>query len=473
MLSDTKSEAEMYHSFVSLQLSYPKREPSTLYSLPPLNPGTAQVESLTGYIARLAEVHCVHSGILMERIIAPAIEKKYSSADLHKIYTYTGALNGTGVMATDIITALEQLTKQRELSRLTFLRWSCLLPSRHLLHHHRVWCPVCYQEWKRHNYLLYEPLVWTLKLIQVCRVHHVPLQQKCPHCYRLNLSLSWRSRPGYCSRCQKWLGAAESSSSHHLPFSETDLNWHIWTARNLEELLASEELAIDIPGALESIADRLTEGNLAALARRLQMPKNTVWLWSKGKNKPSLQALLAICYRLGVRLMDFLTNSVTEIPSRQSLPTRLHSSADGHGGTHLNLSEDSATATRKNPTFDSDRVQQALLKVLQAQEEPPPSLEEVARRICCDRRTVYRHFPKLCQQVSARYTRYQQIQYYEAVKQCCQEVEQTVATLHQQGAYPTEKLVSQYLSHPGYLRYQRVKTVFQQTKERLYIADSP
>src|ERR1017187_8404506 len=37
--------------------SIPKR--SRLYSLEPMNVGTAEVESLTGYVARLAEAHCV------------------------------------------------------------------------------------------------------------------------------------------------------------------------------------------------------------------------------------------------------------------------------------------------------------------------------------------------------------------------------------------------------------------------------
>ena len=35
----------------------PKR--SRLYSLEPMNVGTAEVESLTGYVARIAEAHCV------------------------------------------------------------------------------------------------------------------------------------------------------------------------------------------------------------------------------------------------------------------------------------------------------------------------------------------------------------------------------------------------------------------------------
>lgn len=40
---------------------------SRLYSLPPQGIGTAFVESLIGYIARLAEAHSVHTGTLVVR----------------------------------------------------------------------------------------------------------------------------------------------------------------------------------------------------------------------------------------------------------------------------------------------------------------------------------------------------------------------------------------------------------------------
>jgi hypothetical protein len=37
---------------------------SRLYPLEPIGVGTPLVESLTGYIARLAEAHCVSTGVL-------------------------------------------------------------------------------------------------------------------------------------------------------------------------------------------------------------------------------------------------------------------------------------------------------------------------------------------------------------------------------------------------------------------------
>lgn len=464
----------MYNLYPSLNLSYTHQEYSYLYSVSPLFINTGLVESLTGYIARLAETHCVYSGILTERIIAPVIKKKYSSANLHKIYQYTGALNGTGLMANDIILALEKLTKQKNLASLTFNKWAEILPTRYLLHHYRTWCPLCYQEWKQQNHLIYEPLIWTLKLVKVCPIHNIPLQQKCPHCHQANFILSWKSRPGYCSRCEQWLGYSQSKSSTHLFLDingetnlasdgrmsnlldincSSDLDWHIWVARNIQNLLSStlDTSLINLSNSLTQIAEQLTDGNIAALARYLKMPKNTVWLWCKGRNKPSLEALLMISYRLKINLVDLLANKKSYSVSLKVplVPYPI------------------VSTSRKAPTFDASYAHQELTKVLNNSESPPLSLEEVAKQISCDRRTLYRHFPELCRQISSRYLSYRQICYQQSVSQCCQEVEQAVITLYQQGAYPTEDLVSQLISHPGYFRYKRVRKVFQEAKERL------
>ena len=76
---------------------------SRLYRLEPYGIGTPWVESLTGYITRLAEAHCVSTGILYAKEIAPVVGKG-------NIFTFrltgtagypTHAINGLGVTAAD------------------------------------------------------------------------------------------------------------------------------------------------------------------------------------------------------------------------------------------------------------------------------------------------------------------------------------------------------------------------------------
>lgn len=442
----------MQNSYPSLNLSYTSQKSSYLYSLSPLYVGTAKVESLTGYITRLSEAHCVYPGILLERILAPIIQKKCGSATLHKIYNYTGTLNGTGVMASDLITAIEKLTEQENLSKLTLMQWSDILPSRYLLHRYRTWCPFCYENWYQQKHPIYEPLIWTLKLIKICPIHQIPLQNKCHHCHKNNFLLSWKSRSGYCSCCQKWLGYSQLNLINQ-SFSSNTLDWHIWVAKNLEDLLSLnlDLFVINISRSLNKIADEFTEGNIAALSRLLQMPKNTVWLWCKGKNKPSLESLLILCYRLKINLVDLLTERTFCLSKDKTLP----------------MSSAIISVPRKQPTFDALKVQWELLEIINSQEIPPPSLEEVARQISADSRTIYEHFPELCHQISSRYLNYQNIRHGEKINQCCQEIEQAIRSLMGKGIYPTEKRIYPLLSHPGYIRYKEVRQFFKDTRKLL------
>jgi len=96
---------------------------SRLYRLEPYGIGTPWVESLTGYITRLAEAHCVSTGILYAKEIAPVVGKG-------NIFTFrltgtagypTHAINGLGVTAlcpgfvsTNLFTSAPLGDKQQE-----------------------------------------------------------------------------------------------------------------------------------------------------------------------------------------------------------------------------------------------------------------------------------------------------------------------------------------------------------------------
>ncbi len=71
---------------------------------------------------------------------------------------------------------------------------------------HSAWCPICFEDWKQNNQPIYEPLIWKLKVINVCPSHQTLLQTKCQNCQKILPQLSSRSQPGYCSKCYQWLG---------------------------------------------------------------------------------------------------------------------------------------------------------------------------------------------------------------------------------------------------------------------------
>ncbi|MBD2447389.1 TniQ family protein [Nostoc sp. FACHB-152] len=433
---------------------------SYLYSLEPIGIGTPLVESLTGYVARLAEVHCVVPGILMERELAPVVNKAYGGANLHKIYTFTRAFNGTGVMADDLIQALQSLTLRDDLKLLTMINWSEIFPFINLLRSVKAWCPICYQEWYETEKQVYEPLLWSLDVVKVCPHHQQYLSEKCHYCHKGNSLLAWKSRPGYCSKCGQWLGYRENAEFvNKQDIANQEFKLPLWAANNVGDLLAAGShlnfvpLKNQVAASLRNYADYVSQGNIAEFARYLHQPRNTVWLWCQGKNQPSLDALVRTCYYFQVSLLSFLNQEELLLEQFQK--------------TTSCLTKLSAKPRATPKPFESAKVQEYLENVLQNNEFPPPSMEEVARRLDCDRRTVYNHFKDLCNAISAKYLSYRRTNYVETVAQSCQKVREAALKLYENGEYPSEARVSELISKPGFLRYKQVRAALRETRRDL------
>ena len=190
----------------------PKR--SHLYHLQPIGVGSAYVESLTGYIARLAEAHSVATGALLSlelrsRVLpgsgTPSTEQK---RPLNSSFIYDAhILNGLGECPRQWAHVLESLTGRVSLHCLTMLNWGQVISNCDLLRRVRAWCPHCYDSWRSANQRIYEPLLWNICAVTVCSIHGRPLERCCPQCKRESPLLTSKARPGYCYRCRRWLGA--------------------------------------------------------------------------------------------------------------------------------------------------------------------------------------------------------------------------------------------------------------------------
>lgn len=131
---------------------------SRLYALEPIGIGTPMVESLTGYIVRLAEAHCVSAGVLYWKEIRTLAGKG-------NIFTFrvsndegysTHAINGFGSPAADFVRALEILTGRPDLRYLTLLTWRQVLARISLLRRARSWCESCLYAWRDAGQVIYE-----------------------------------------------------------------------------------------------------------------------------------------------------------------------------------------------------------------------------------------------------------------------------------------------------------------------------
>lgn len=138
--------------------------------------------------------------------------------------------------------------------------------------------------------------------------------------------------------------------------------------------------------------DAICEGNIAAFAEIFGLPKNTVWIWCKGKSLPKLRAILTVCYCLDISLLDFITlkQQAFQLPriNSQRLPSSLR-------------------LRRASPrTFDHMATEKYLQNVLDSPKRPL-TMKEVAQRLNTGQRTIHSYFPNLCKAISAKYRRYQ------------------------------------------------------------------
>lgn len=435
---------------------------SRLYSLKPCGIGTSLVESLTGYIARLAETHCVSVGILYTKEIAPVMGKGsiFSFRLAEKAGYPTHAINGHGIAAADFVRAMETLTKRADLHYLTLLPWSDVLPKG-LLRRARAWCPNCFRQWRDAGQTVYEPLLWRINAVTVCPPHRQRLCQVCPHCQFQIGPLDTRTRPGYCSRCSRWLAPVAEESSSCQPSPEDDLAWSLWVATAVGEMLAaapglpSPPIKKAVTQSITSCMDQLTGGDALAFAQLLGVGKHAVWNWQAGKTLPQFPLILEMCYSLGSSLPDFLSGACAV--SVQKVMDRF---------SHRNDNRDPQKSYRsRGQRIKSVEIEQALQTALK--ENPPPSVREVIRRLNHSTNTIHRHFPALCQAIAERFADYRNIRAAVRKEVARAEVKVLAYELHARGIKITRDHIRPFLTSSDYINLPEGRAALEEVRREL------
>jgi len=284
---------------------------SYLYPLTPMGVGTAAVESLTGYISRLAAAHDVETGILVKHELRPRIPcargawagRVRENLPEYHFYVSAHTLNGVGACARLWVSLLEQLTCVTRLDLLTALPWARAISCVHLLRPSRRWCPACYGDELSSADSAHDRLLWTFQIVTACPVHRLPLESNCPFCGRGQYVLAYSSRPGYCSRCHRWLGGAPAGACFH-----SDLTEQIEVAEMVEALLAagptlSAHFGLDLfrenvrgfvrsAGACYGFHNVISNLQLRRWVRRLVIPRmNSLVTFSRSQNVSLIRLL--------------------------------------------------------------------------------------------------------------------------------------------------------------------------------------
>lgn len=381
--------------------------------------------------------------------------------NLFGIRQYSGGINGREETASKLVTLLEKATLQENLKFLTLLSWSEIFPRKKLVKTTRFWCPFCYQDFIAQNQPVYEPLIWSVNVIVTCSKHKTPLNSCCHHCDRALPLLSSNSRVGFCSKCGKWLGKdIKEKTQNYQRYGKDEIQWNHFVNENIEKLISvSHRLNKPISRHLLAKSfnlyiERLTKGNIAAFARMFKIPKNSVWMWSKGKTIPQIDTLLNICYFLNISILDFLAiDRSSLIYNRQICLNNIKS-------------QKCQRINKRKIQIDSEYLEKYLQDIL-INRELILSVTEIADRLGYDRQVLTRKFPQLCQQISQKYLANKQLNSQQKIKSYCLEVEAIAKKLYLQGIYPSEVAVSQHLDKPGYFRYKKVRNALKHFQDSL------
>lgn len=434
----------------------PKR--STLYAPAPMGTGTAFAESLTSYISRLAKAHCVYPGVLLSQMIVPHLPdaEAQSHADgSHPLFRRDGSgshlINVAGNRACSALHALETLTLRTDLRALTLLALAELLPPRRLTRQTLAWCPLCYEEWQACEKALYDPLLWVFQEISVCTHHHVRLRTHCPHCARSLPHLAWRSRPGYCAFCAGPLFGKGVGVLEAVVPDTSEFVWQQWVTNALGAVIAQLPQVSDGPKRerIQSLVGHAVEhqadGNIAAFARLLGLPRNTVENRCQGKRIPEMDMLLRLCYQLNLSLCDvlFQEGETPHLSLRDPMPPALFPS-------------------RKRVPIDKERISHLLEQAVSREEDPPPSLKEVGSRLGYQPTTLYKINRTACHALASRYTAYRRELREKRLQGYASEIRQIALRLQAEQVELTQKHIARYLAQPAILRDPKVRELLQE-----------
>lgn len=370
-----------------------------LHPLEPIGIGTPFVESLTSYISRLAEVHAVTVSDLAGYVLAacapqdaPIVSERARRYRMGSgFHPGTHAINGLGEDARRWIAAAETATDRTGLRLLTLTPLKQVFCKQSLFRKVQAWCPVCLADWQRKGLPLYRPLLWHLRIVNICERHRRALDDTCPHCGQHFGPLYAWANPGYCSRCRGWLGQSASPQQEQ---ADNQFHGHqIWIATCVGDVLAS------MPQLEESHLREILRENITALVRAVAGGNQRVFCdltgssgagvcgWLTGQQLPRSDVLFQICSRLRVPASDVLRRNATwEIPSEI-------------------VAAGIAASRRGARRDDPENIRAALQHALE--EDPPPSLNHVALRLKYHTSAPLRRLdPNTCKQIALRYRAY-------------------------------------------------------------------
>lgn len=409
-----------------------KRKVSELFHLEPMNVFSGSVESLSSYISRLSQAHCLPVDSLVTEIIWPEINLSSKEANKSTFYEMTSkSINGVGIYAREFTVALQRLTLRQELRYLTMLPFESFIDrgGKGLIKEKKEWCPQCYEEQTREYGFMYDPLRWSILQVSTCDKHKSKLSSVCHVCKREQWSLVRYTPLGYCIHCGANLSEScvEIQHEHSSPEAK---EWTEWLQRNINKLLQASEIldkecsSESFSMAITKVVDDLSDGKASHLDKTLGFGVGTIAQWRRGRYKPRFDYLLHMAYRLGVDVLDLVqykSDCTQKVLIRKD---------------HLSIK---AKDNREHKTYDHDKIERRLDIVIK--KKIPMSVNAIANELGVSYGYLNHRFTDKVREISDNYKRQLKEERRRKFNDIADHVRMTIREFHNQDIYPSRRKV--------------------------------
>ncbi len=398
---------------------------SRFYNIKPEGLGTYRVESLHSYLLRIAEMHLVPVWILLEKEVTGVFSKDFLKDYIKKRQTnHVYYINGCSEITEEYVNALEILTTRNDLINLTLLNGRGLFGTkRNLLKKNRSWCPQCLNHWKDNNLDVYEPLIWSINLINCCPDHKIQLEEICHCCGNKNKLIASRQRVGYCGKCGGWLGSTNVGEIKELD------EWESWCILNFKQILEFFQNQNNCPlrnypnEIVRMLVNQFTEGNISEFSRILKVSMINDYVVNK--SNITFEKLLNISF--------FFKTSIVDLIKFRPIDKN-----------NINLSAIEKLEYRQHTYYDvnPEELRKELQNIIDSNQTPPLSMAEVIKLSNYTTYILYKYAKDLCEDITLKRKLYLKQQKEIKRNRMKNDAIPIIEKLIEEGLTPSETIVS-------------------------------
>lgn len=390
-----------YKTWDTTEPSYPSR--TRYYQIPLYGLETDDVESLHSYLKRLSH----HHSIPISTIIKDIFRSSGSVAPSGKPFYGYRFMNGLGYSAKEVNRVLRTEILGDYAAQLTLLPLDHVISKARLIRSDRAWCVMCLAEQVQNYGVRYEKLIWSLKIVEVCSKHNIPLETRCLSCGNPS-SIKQNTSYGRC-KCGEWFdsnGKVRCSYLRELEKSSRDAKKY-WIDREVRKIIGALSQApqlfspVHVQRVLRLLIETFTDGDAFKFSLKTRVDDAEIREIVSGFSLPSLHQLMKIGYALDISPIQLL-NGGFENDQRRRFPT-----FDSDKPLNWKNEEFLETAT---PVYVGHRKALAAKEYMESalKESTPIPFDYVCQRFKLKKGYLMRTFPTLSIKTRRRYLEYQQ-----------------------------------------------------------------